>query len=771
MKLASRVNKVRRGDQSGPETRFSIVATAKVFDTLSNTLYSEKVQAVVRELGTNAYDSHVDAERAGDVGKAAVPFVAHCPTVMEPYFAVQDFGTGMSDKQIRGSYLCPCGHDADADAAPENREDGKYLCPDCGEPTLAHKPGLYTTYFDSNRTHSDAYTGGFGLGSKSPFAYTDQFTVTSVHNGEKNIYTLFRDENNFPAINRLSSEKTDEPNGVEVRLPVNTEDFTEFRQKMGEVYRWFAVRPTITGIEDFKFPALKKKYHYQTSGSSYRSYHNSQQSWYDPEPVKDEAADTLLSSATWTLDANDPTTFVMGNVAYPVPAVEGKLKAALTKAEAEYIDYGFVAHVGVGELDMTPSRESLQITKTSLWDARIALGNLVRLGRLSKFMATSADEVTYKGQKFELTIKLPAEVKGEHCTLTFARSNSNGTFAHGSSGAVVPGVRVRVVINDLQVGVWSRVERALRCHQMASAYVLTPAEGFDIQKFVSDSGMEAVTILASKLQEPVKVVRPKSEHKTAKAVRLTGHFGYKEYVRAWTDATVDMDEGGIYVEVNRYQWTAGEKWKGLRDPHELRDILNAANLRASEIIGLRRELIARAEANPKWKRLDNYIRETLTASPALRELAAKVALWNRIDQPLRVEVRRPVKSRRRTTYQRPIENIKEIAPLAVKRYIGGSPFASLAVDMNVLLKASKNEEASNLLHVATHYRELIPKGYELPKLDALEKDLRRRITELGRQYPLLQVTGIQCGEYVDAMLEYVFAMDVTGKSKAKQKAA
>ena len=73
---------------------FKIQASAKAFEILSSNIYTNKVRAVIREYNCNAYDAHVDAgtERTWDV---------HLPTMLESYFSVRDYGTGLSDQQVR----------------------------------------------------------------------------------------------------------------------------------------------------------------------------------------------------------------------------------------------------------------------------------------------------------------------------------------------------------------------------------------------------------------------------------------------------------------------------------------------------------------------------------------------------------------------------------------------------------------------------------------------------------------------------------------------
>lgn len=187
-----------------PEASFKIAANAKAFEILSSKLYANPKLAIVRELSTNAYDAQV---AAGNQDKA---FVVHLPNTFEPFFSIRDYGTGLS---------------------PEDVEH------------------IYTTYFASTRTDSNDFTGALGLGSKSPFSYTDQFTVTSYYNGTLYCYSAFKNENGEPTIALLHSDMTDELNGVEVKINVNQIDFTDFKENAEQVYRFFPVVPNFTGAQ------------------------------------------------------------------------------------------------------------------------------------------------------------------------------------------------------------------------------------------------------------------------------------------------------------------------------------------------------------------------------------------------------------------------------------------------------------------------------------------------------------------------------------------
>lgn len=86
---------------------------------------------------------------------------------------------------------------------------------------------IYCIYGNSTKRKDDNQTGGFGLGSKSPFSYTDSFTVTNHHNGKKFLYVVNRsvEENNggpgmTPVINGIDTEES----GLIVTVPLKSDN-------------------------------------------------------------------------------------------------------------------------------------------------------------------------------------------------------------------------------------------------------------------------------------------------------------------------------------------------------------------------------------------------------------------------------------------------------------------------------------------------------------------------------------------------------------------
>jgi hypothetical protein len=194
---------------------FRIRNSAKAFNILSSGLYANKIRAIIRELSCNAVDSHTAA------GKQSTPFDVHLPNTLEPHFSIRDYGTGLTHEQVTQ---------------------------------------IYTTYFESTKTESNEFIGALGLGSKSPFSYTDNFTVTAIKDGKKGIYSAFINGSGVPSIALMMQEETTEPSGVEVKFSVNDRwDFDKFRSEASHVYRYFTLRPVVSGASGFEFRDIAYK--------------------------------------------------------------------------------------------------------------------------------------------------------------------------------------------------------------------------------------------------------------------------------------------------------------------------------------------------------------------------------------------------------------------------------------------------------------------------------------------------------------------------------
>lgn len=184
----------------GTETTvFTIDPSGKAFRTLIDKLYSNKVESIVRELSTNAWDAHVVH------GNVDQPFNLHAPNALKPFFAVRDYGVGMDHETVTN---------------------------------------VFTTLFKSTKDKSNDAAGLFGLGAKSPWSICSMFTVQCFDGRTRRDYAAAIGPDGRPVLHFAGETVSDEPRGVRVEVPVREGQFDEFAKAIEKVSAGFDVPPT-----------------------------------------------------------------------------------------------------------------------------------------------------------------------------------------------------------------------------------------------------------------------------------------------------------------------------------------------------------------------------------------------------------------------------------------------------------------------------------------------------------------------------------------------
>ena len=160
---------------------FGISDVRLVVDILSK-LYAYPIRTLVQEYICNGRDAMREGKTWGKL-----PIEITVPNTLDPVFKVRDFGVGIS---------------------PDRMEN------------------IFVNYGSSTKRNTNAQTGGFGIGAKSAFSYTDSFTITSFVNGTKYIYVAHLADDG--GVNLFSKSSTTEPNGVEISIGVKPKDIVEF---------------------------------------------------------------------------------------------------------------------------------------------------------------------------------------------------------------------------------------------------------------------------------------------------------------------------------------------------------------------------------------------------------------------------------------------------------------------------------------------------------------------------------------------------------------
>ena len=163
---------------------FGISDDPAFFHVLSTSLYNNPTLAVVRETICNSWDAHIEA------GKTDTPIRITIDT--NNFITFRDFGNGIPDELI-GS--------------------------------------IYGVYGASTKKSNSSVTGGFGLGCKSPFAYTDSFQVTSWNQGKMSVYNVAKaaiENDGKPGIVPIVTGIPTEESGLEVKFQLGKHDVNTF---------------------------------------------------------------------------------------------------------------------------------------------------------------------------------------------------------------------------------------------------------------------------------------------------------------------------------------------------------------------------------------------------------------------------------------------------------------------------------------------------------------------------------------------------------------
>jgi Histidine kinase-, DNA gyrase B-, and HSP90-like ATPase len=264
---------------------FSIKDQGMIFEILRSKMYSNPILAICREITCNARDAH------REVKTPQVPVHIHLPIGLEPYWRVKDFGPGISPDRMLN---------------------------------------IFIQYTASTKRDDNEQTGGFGLGAKTPFSYSDAFEVTTVHDGIRYSYTCNIDSTKVGKLLLLDKRPTDEPNGTEIAIQVKPNDFNTFHQYTEQACRHWEVKPTITGGHI---------------------------DWQ----VINKIAEGTGWAITNSTDYNRHARCVIDGIEYPL-TLDDLRKYADTKL-IDAARGNFIMYFGVGELSLSANREQLFLDK------------------------------------------------------------------------------------------------------------------------------------------------------------------------------------------------------------------------------------------------------------------------------------------------------------------------------------------------------------------------------------------------------------------------
>lgn len=194
----------------------TILDSPELMSMLSGALYKNPAYAMVREIICNAQDAHIEA---------GIPDTPIQIEVTDSRFIVRDYGKGIPHEDMAE---------------------------------------VYGTYGRSTKKKLSTSTGGFGLGSKSPWSFTDIFGVTSYCDGTKTLYRLVRSDmenGGKPGIIPILNTETKET-GLEVSIPITPDKIISLKKYITQVVKFGDIPATLDGqlIETLPLNQAKNGY-------------------------------------------------------------------------------------------------------------------------------------------------------------------------------------------------------------------------------------------------------------------------------------------------------------------------------------------------------------------------------------------------------------------------------------------------------------------------------------------------------------------------------
>jgi hypothetical protein len=417
MKLTQNNNTLET-NSTGESKSFGIGNASVVIEILRNKLYENKIQTLVQEYICNARDAMREVGKGND-------FQITMPTRLQPTFKVRDFGPGIS---------------------PDRMEN------------------VFRLYGASTKRDNNHQTGGFGIGAKSAWSYTDSFTVVTIFNGTRRTYVCHTGRNNEGSLDLTSEAHTDEANGTEIQVAVKQNDIGEFQTSVYRAIYFWESRPEVKGANEAT-PTLTAGYKISANI---------------------ETIDKNMLPHFVGMNYHDKAIVVIDGVPYPMTS---KLLAKATRL-AKFLDESLrkvaVIHLPNGIVDVSASRESIS-------DNQISIDALDRMGTqgtelVRKHLKSEFSKVKTTGEWIETYSKLVSyfdvekEAKFGDYVIENGRIQSENLKGVKITLAHCLDKRGRHKVDRISKEVWTRPEsNNIPIELLDNCYVVTTEENAIVQ--------------------------------------------------------------------------------------------------------------------------------------------------------------------------------------------------------------------------------------------------------------------------------------------------
>ena len=173
--------------------KFNEDAMSLMFKSFTDSLYSNKIGSIVREIVSNAADANQE-------NNSTKPVEIHLESLLTDSLelTVKDYGKGLSPDLIKNTY---------------------------------------TQYFASTKRNTNEQIGGWGIGAKTPLSYAKSFYLITHHEDKKYKYLVSRGEV-APQINLIFTEDSTDI-GTSVVINFKKEDLATLTAELQHQLKYF----------------------------------------------------------------------------------------------------------------------------------------------------------------------------------------------------------------------------------------------------------------------------------------------------------------------------------------------------------------------------------------------------------------------------------------------------------------------------------------------------------------------------------------------------
>ena len=193
-----------------------------ILEILRSRMYKNPIASICREIASNARDANREANNNDPI---SIRFEDNVLFESEACIVFQDEGVGIS---------------------PDRMAD------------------VFVNYGSSTKRDTNDLTGGFGLGAKTPFSYTDGYSIVTRYNGMEYTYLTAIENGKEGKMFLVDSQETTKQNGTQIIVPIQNDDRITFEKEVYKATLFWDIKPEYinfnkkcTYTEEYKYNNCK----------------------------------------------------------------------------------------------------------------------------------------------------------------------------------------------------------------------------------------------------------------------------------------------------------------------------------------------------------------------------------------------------------------------------------------------------------------------------------------------------------------------------------